>query len=427
MNKRVGVTLIELLIALALAAIVTYFAYDLLRDENQNYVRVREKVKVQADARDAMRIMESEIRNAGFAGKASTNRIANGSARCSTEVEFDNATGATMEATNNSSTIATGDQIVFRSFQLGTGATLPTTCATGAGSLFQEVGYRLSGGTMQRYLRQDVASAPVWVPFLNDVVSFQVQYGLSTNPNTSIGVDATILNTTNWTFTSGGSISSCGAKCITMGGWAASTLRTWGTNFNGYNVKRGETYRAVFTFKGNDGFIDSNSTGTVKGYDRATLRVGLVETLGGAFLDSVIIWAGDPLVPTPTPREVYLTMPKDASNVKFAVRGSLMSSAVASTPAQELNISDLTIRQVNAGTFLSWLTSPTSAQMGEVKAVRLTLLAKTQDKNREGVKAHYTGAALGDPALPDYTATSADTARSHILLQRIIPVVNNGK
>lgn len=424
MIVRKGVTLLELLIALALAAIVTYFAYDLLVDENRNYVRVREKIKVQADARDAMRIMETEIRNAGFAGRASTSRISDGSSSCA-DVEFNNATGAVIQATNNSASITTGDRIVFRSFLLGAGGTLPTTCATGAGSLFQEIGYRLNGGSLERYLRQDNAAAQVWVPFLNDVVSFQVQYGVANNPSTTIGVEATILNQANWS-TTGGTTVGCGTKCLTLRGWAAGSLRTWGTNLSGYDVKRGETYRVVFTLRGNAGFIDSMTTGTVTGYDRSTLRVGIVETIAGGFLDSITVWAGDPLVPSPTAREVYLTMPKNATNVKFAVRGSLMSTAIASTPAQELNISDLSIQQVNAGTFLSWVSNPTAAQMGAVRAVRLTLLAKTQDKNREGETAHFTGTDLGDPALPDYTASGADTARSHILLQRIIPVVNNG-
>lgn len=424
MNVRKGVTLIELLVAMALATIVSYFAYDLLRDESGHYVRTREKIKVQADARDAMRILEAEIRNAGFGGYSSTSRIANGATRCSV-VQFNKTTGAALQPTNNSTSIPTGDRIVIRSMLLGSGGLLPTVCGAGTGSLFQEIGYRLNSGTLQRYFRQDTSATPVWVPFLNDVVSFQVQYGLAATPNAFIGVPATIMNIGNWA-SSGGTVAACGTGCVNLQGWSSTARRTWGTTMAGFNVKRGETYRLVFTFDGNPGFLDSNSTGTVTGYDHPSLFVGILESLTDKFIDSINVWAGDPLVPDPTPREVYLTMPANGTNVRFAVRGRLKTGATASTPAQELWIKDVSIELVKSGTYLSWLDNPTSAQLGEVKAVRVTLLTKTQDRDREGVKATFTGAELGDPALPTYTASGADTARSHVLLQRIIPVVNNG-
>lgn len=425
MSKRNGVTLLELLVAMALATIVSYFAYDLLRDESGHYIRTREKIKVQADARDAMRILEAEIRNTGFGARASTNRIANAAERCS-QVWFDTVTGAAIRPTNNSTTISTGDQIVIRSMLLGSSGQLATTCGTGAGSLFQEIGYRLNGGSLERYFRQDTSATPVWVPFLNDVVSFQVQYGLAATPNTFIGVPATIMNIGNWA-SSGGTVASCGAGCVNLQGWSATASRTWGTTMAGFNVKRGETYKLGFTFDGNLGFLDSNATGTVTGYNRPRLFVGILESLTGKFIDSINVWAGDQLVPDPAPREIYLTMPTNGTSVRFAVRGRLKTGATVSTPAQELWIRNVSIELVNSGTYLSWIDNPTSAQLGETKAVRVTLLTKTQDRNREGVKATYTGAELGDPALPSYTASGADTTRSHVLLQRIIPVVNNGR
>lgn len=61
-----GVTLPELLVALLCACLVAWIAFDLVRDENRNYTRTRAKVRTQEDAREAMRILEEDLKNSGF-------------------------------------------------------------------------------------------------------------------------------------------------------------------------------------------------------------------------------------------------------------------------------------------------------------------------------------------------------------------------
>ena len=422
MKSRKGVTLLELLVAMALVTIVGYLAFDLLKDENQNYVRIREKVKLQGDARDAMRIMESELRNAGFAVQAQAAPIYNKAAHCN-EAWFDAATGTAIDPTNNSTSLSTGDEIAFRGYQLGNNGTLPTSCATGASGLFQEVGYRLRNGSLQRYFRNDVSSTPKWVPFLNDVVSFQVQYGMVGTPGAGaiIGDPLTIMNLSNWQTT--GTISSS-SGVVSMTGWSATSAKIWSTKLVGFNVKRGQRYKVTFSIAGDlgTGILADATTGTVTGYDRTQLFAGL--RAGPRFLDSLTVWAGDSANLSPISTELYFTVPKDTTDVQIAIKGKLLPGATAGS--QVMRIENLRIEQVGSGTFDTWLNDPTNAQLGKVKAVRITLLAKTQDKNKEGVKASFTGPELGDSLLPDYTASGADTAKSHILLQRVIPVVNNG-
>lgn len=61
-----GVTLIELLVAMAITTLVGYIAFDLVRDEQGNYTKTRTKVRLQADAREAVRILEEDFANLGF-------------------------------------------------------------------------------------------------------------------------------------------------------------------------------------------------------------------------------------------------------------------------------------------------------------------------------------------------------------------------
>lgn len=65
MNRR-GMTLIELLVGLAITCIITYIAFDLIQSEQNNYTKTRTKVRLQSDARDAIRILEEDFSNIGF-------------------------------------------------------------------------------------------------------------------------------------------------------------------------------------------------------------------------------------------------------------------------------------------------------------------------------------------------------------------------
>lgn len=63
---RQGVTFPELLVAMLCATLVAWMVFDLVGDENRNYTRTRAKVRTQNDAREAMRIIEEDMKNSGF-------------------------------------------------------------------------------------------------------------------------------------------------------------------------------------------------------------------------------------------------------------------------------------------------------------------------------------------------------------------------
>jgi hypothetical protein len=62
-----------------------------------------------------------------------------------------------------------------------------------------------------------------------------------------------------------------------------------------------------------------------------------------------------------------------------------------------------------------------------VSAIRVNLLVKTNQANKEGVAPAFSALQLGDPEMADYVASGSDAKRSHILVERIIPVVNNAR
>jgi len=65
MTKR-GMSLVELLVAMLVTCLVGYIAFDLIRDENGNYTKTRNKVRLQADAREAIRVIEEDLANISF-------------------------------------------------------------------------------------------------------------------------------------------------------------------------------------------------------------------------------------------------------------------------------------------------------------------------------------------------------------------------
>ncbi len=67
-NKK-GFTLIELLVAISLSVMVSFMVWNMMKDQKSNLVSIRQRVRTQAVAREALKTMESEIRIAGFGQK----------------------------------------------------------------------------------------------------------------------------------------------------------------------------------------------------------------------------------------------------------------------------------------------------------------------------------------------------------------------
>ncbi|MCB9496617.1 MAG: prepilin-type N-terminal cleavage/methylation domain-containing protein [Fibrobacteria bacterium] len=422
MNRR-GLTLMELMVAMVLTGILAWLALGMFSGESANYRRTREKIKMQSDAREAMRILEEELRNSGYGNQiAGTSRIAQTISKC-TETSL-GANGEALQAVDRS-TMSGGDEITVRYFELPSTGVL-TSCGTGSASQFREITYRLNSGRLERRMRRDPAdSTAPWIPFLENVVSFQIQYGMVVAVDdypTGMTPSAT-GDAANWTTGIGTPLTVSGTSSeVRLTGWSTST-RTAHLSTPIDTTVAGEAYRVKFTATANDAFLSgTNGYDTTLAATGSGLRVTLLKTDG---TDASEVGF---LVPTIADvaqnYEIYLTATADTrSALRVAIRGKLRTGALSGT--QKLTLSNFEVERANRAKYFRWLASPTSAEMSRVGAVRLFLLVNTPQNDGEAEPAHFTASQLGDTTIGDYTASGQAAKRSHILYERIIPVVNN--
>ena len=417
MSRR-GVSLIELLIAIVLTAIATFITISMLSTESGHFQRTREKIKMQADARDAMRILEEDLRNAGYNARAATSRIRSVPDPC-TEVGF-SATGEALRTGMNGTTMAGGDSLSFRFYELPASGVL-TTCGTGATSQFREISYRLNTGRLERRYRDDPNASSVWIPFLDNVVSFQVRYGMLSQPiDTPVGMnDAAMKNGVNWSkFAIGAQTITSTATSMTLSGFDNSNTVDAHFALPVDTVRKGEIYRCSFDATPNAAFLDSTD-----GYDTNATRLAFTDI---ANLEKDQVYFKYTMVAGVTQHyDVYLTGPGTANNRYYVALKNKLKSGANTSKGQLVKIENFTIRRVNRTSYFRWLSSPTAEEMTQVGAVRINLLVKTPQSSMEPTAPTFTPTQLGDTTLPAYTATGIDAKRSHLLYERVIPVVNN--
>lgn len=422
---RRGLTLIELLVAILIAGLVGFMAWNLIRDEQTNYTRTKSKIKLQGEAREAIRIVEGEMRNLGFNSFLNTalgaSRTVVTPCAAPNDSRISPATGDSSSFLYvDSDSVPGGDEIEFRFHQ--SSATGMTDCASPATPL-QSISYRYNDGRLERRFCQGNAVAAcavngTWVPFLDSVVSFQVQYGLDADTIEEIHTTAALLSSSNW--------STAGGLTLTP------TINGGDTSYvlSGYNntrrwvcfevpiprYRRTDTYILSMRVVGNEAWR----------VDQSAFRAGILNSAGNvdAPMDTNRI-AVSPPIPGSFGRvfETIINPSVDADGERYlGFDGQLI--ATPTNTNHEVSIRNISLRRISRGEYFRWTEAPTVAEKNRVRAVRISMLVKSRRSDADPAPGTFTGAQLGE-AGASYTPAGAEVGYSYILMQRIIPVVNN--
>lgn len=164
--KRHGLTLIELIVAMILTAIIAFITIQMITGEHANYTKTRDKIQLQSDGREAMRIMEEEIKNAGYRYTA-TGPCIGGNFTSGAYIDVDSQATATV---------------------IGVRFYNPMASAITCGTDLKEIDYRwdVAQKTLSRRILSnpttpgsvDAMDATNYVPFLNGVDTFRVAFGV---------------------------------------------------------------------------------------------------------------------------------------------------------------------------------------------------------------------------------------------------------
>lgn len=405
-GTRRGFTLIELLVAVLLTGIVCWMTLSLFGNEHLAYTKTREKVKLQSDSREAMRLMEVEVQNMGFRTAVEITSRYQGTVDTCTDV-FMNAAGKDSSSFGfrNATTLA-GDSIGFTFHELQNGAL--STCTN-----LRTIGYRQSGSQLQRRWCSGVCGSEPWIPLLDSVVTFQVRYGyISGWPDTSTGFTQVALQTpAQWT---GGTLTKTGAVAsMDLGGWSSTVGRAiFASPVD--SLDPNHSWEISFTATPNSAFESE--------FDDQSIRVGFFKS------DGTVSGTGDTTTFYPGTsshsRQCRILISPTTTSIGQRYLGFEGKLKTSSLSGWNLKISNITLQRSGRGS-LSWTESPNLAQKNKTKAIKLNLLVKAKLATSEASVGSFDAEALGQSGL-SFTPTGTDAKRSFVLFQRIIPVVNNG-
>jgi type II secretory pathway component PulJ len=412
----------EMLVAMIISGIVAWMALEMFSGQKGNYTRTRDKIRMQNDAREAMRVIEEDVRNAGFR----------------TQVDME-ATGLVGKASSCDANVLDGDQSALSpgNSDLLSGDTLRVRfmAPRADGSVhcsdhLTEVGYYQRHDTLFRMTDYDTTQPHNWVPILDNVVTFQVEYGLLVNANDTPVTSAAFGTPAKW---GGGTTVAASGSGVAINGWGTSNTVAL---LSGVPIALNHlyTYHVVFDLSMNDSMrIGTDAAGT-NGIDSNTTSglpmfwIGFFNSSGTATDpgDTLYQYPGSHPGTTAYRRvEAYIN-PTSPGTRYFGICSKLKSGSNTAAKGQGITISNGTIDIFSHGQYFQWLNAPTHAQKPHVKALKVNLLVKTSNTDKEGVKAKFTNLDATPYTPLSYTASGSDTLKSHILYQRIIPVVNNG-
>lgn len=412
-----GLTLIEMLVAVLLCGIVVFVAIQMVTGEHKNYTVTRKKVRLQSDAREAMRILDEEIKNAGYRVRPVIDASLNLQvSKCPDALYPSNAS---IDPNPSSSAYTAG----FKALEIRFYNPIdPPTSSNYCKSKLWTVGYMYNSTDhiLYRQGKQGDPTVPAtalnatdWAPFLENVMDFSWEYGvLMTNDPllASAGTGSQVISftgTSDWYSLNTTASTPAGSNVIGKP-WTVSTrkggtdvitavysaipLTASGNTSDGArneNLDENATYRVSFDVAANDAFFDATKGIAANAYLNAGFytQTGVATGTSGNNVftfkpaSGAIINVQYDLVPTAQSGKVF-----------FGVSFQLQAADVVD---RTLTISNLKVVRIDKGNYAFQTTAPALATVQALK-LKMTVLSTAQ--------------------------SSTETVK----LERVIPVVNNG-
>ena len=430
----------ELLVAMACAALVAFMAFELLRGENGHNTRTRAKIRVQSDVREAMQVIEDDVLNAGFRTGTAVSGTFSGiaatpAAPFQISLSLDPASSPALRVGDG--TVA--DTLEFRFFSLAPGG-YPDSTMLNVVTYTMDVDsnlvrsfYQINTGTM--------TSGAVSVSrILPHIITFQAQIGTDSSVDEiGRGASDTISSRVGAGFDFSTALAGASASATTTPALSDTfTLKNWVpaklAGFDGplKTFEPRSTYRLSLNLQPNANFLMWMDTVPAK---RPTnfIRLGLMDKNGNWIPgDSVRVWYL-PWADHPTRIDWTFRTGAAAVDAHLALRAQLDPTTVpASIPA--LGIANLRlVRKRNANQSLVVENSPNPnwiwhngdsgavALRRQTLGVRFWVLARSAKANKEGSQPTFTGIGNWQPG--GYTPASTDK-NTYVLQERVVPMVN---
>lgn len=406
---RRGLTLIELMVATILTGFIVWMTLDLFSSENRAYTRTRERVRLQSDSREALRLMEQEIRNLGYKSTVaiSANRIRSSLNSCN-DIWASPASGDSSSFEFVNSTDLSGDQLMFLFHEANNGALASCTNA-------RTIGFRKNGSQLQRYWYDGIDfTHGTWIGLLDSVVSFQLRYGLIALP-TDTSLSNGYLQTSTPARWTGGTLARSGtAPTMALSGWTTSRqVALYGNPIDTLDPRH--TWEITFSC--------SPNAALAADMDTSSFRAGFYKSDGSVDgnLDTMAFY---PISGSGGSRTVVLQISPGTNSISsryLGVEGRLKSTAQS---GWSMTISDFKARRISRGGYI-WKEAPTTVEKKKVRAIGIHLLVKARKTTEEASPGPFDSVALGQSGL-SFEPVGGEQHRSYVLFQRIVPVVNNG-
>lgn len=412
-----GLTLIELLIALFLAGLVVGFAVSILRDENSNMIHIRSRVQSQTAARDGLKILESELRAAGFGvtmafPNTATRPLEMGSVKPACIEAIDVLRQSSIVAMDGNSG---GNDTLDLAFPTKVDATTGATCFS-----TRWTRYVVVNGELMRYegaTRSSLNSKPNATMVGKNVDVFQLQLsasGISKSGKVLLAAaDSCCPGGANWTKTAVTVTPHAAARTDEL-----DVAGVWSYLSKEKDLSIGETWRLRFIIQDADAPLLKDLKDNAPA---SFVKIGLYSKSG----------KNDVILP-------ILTRPTDASTAF----GQLVEADLVVPASEKYQIGlsgystgKLTIEGFNAlsvrlGSDSTWLKNPSNMNTDDwsrVKSVRVQVLTRAPADKRD-YYSKFTGLAnyqqTSSAPVGEFNATDSSI---RVLLDHHYPAGNNGK